>query len=148
MSTVQAPVAGTVRALPGVSDPVFAAEMVGSGAAVEPRPEKQQVTSPMDGTLVKVLPHAFIVHDGTAGVLVHIGIDTVTLRGEGFDVLVEEKQQVTAGQPVVGWEPQVAVDHEMDTVVLVCQMETAPGAITPEGVDTEVEQGDPLFTTV
>jgi len=118
VSGALAPVTGTVRPLSEVSDPVFAAEMVGSGAAIEPVQEVQEVVSPIAGTLLKVHPHAFVVHDGSVGVLVHVGIDTVRLKGEGFEVLAAEKATVEAGQPVVRWDPSVAVAHQMDPVAL------------------------------
>lgn len=148
MTSVLAPVSGVVRGLPGVSDPVFAAEMVGSGAAVEPGAGRQTVISPIAGKLLKVHPHAFVVHDGSIGVLVHLGINTVKLKGDGFTVLAEEKGTVEAGQPVVEWDPQVAIDAGMDTVVLVCQMDTAPGSIVPAEADAPVEQGSELFAAV
>ncbi|MDN5565008.1 MAG: PTS glucose transporter subunit IIA, partial [Luteococcus sp.] len=84
MTSVLAPVAGTVRGLSGVSDPVFAAEMVGSGVAIEPAEGPQTVVSPIAGKLLKVHPHAFVVHDGSIGVLVHLGINTVRLKGDGY----------------------------------------------------------------
>ncbi len=148
MTSVLAPVAGTVRGLSGVSDPVFAAEMVGSGVAIEPAEGPQTVVSPIAGKLLKVHPHAFVVHDGSIGVLVHLGINTVRLKGDGFTVLAQEKGVVEAGQPIVEWDPQVALEAGMDTVVLVCQMDTAPGSIVPAEADVPIEQGSELFATV
>ncbi|MEL4503473.1 PTS glucose transporter subunit IIA [Luteococcus sp. H138] len=148
MTSVLAPVAGTVRALTEVSDPVFAAEMVGSGAAIEPQLAVQEVIAPIAGKLLKVHPHAFVIHDGRIGVLVHIGIDTVRLKGDGFTVKVTEKDAVEAGQTIVEWDPQVAVDHQMDPVVLVCQMDTAPGSITSPLAGGPVARGEELFTAV
>ncbi|MDN5564548.1 MAG: hypothetical protein L0G49_12410 [Luteococcus sp.] len=53
-----------------------------------------------------------------------------------------------AGQPIVEWDPQVALEAGMDTVVLVCQMDTAPGSIVPAEADVPIEQGSELFATV
>ena len=72
-------------------DPVFAAEMVGPGVAIDPDPGEATVVSPIAGKVVKVHPHAFVVlgADGV-GVLVHLGINTVRLEGKGFEVLVDQ----------------------------------------------------------
>ncbi len=73
-----APVAGLRRDVSEVPDPVFARGIVGPGAAIEPHHGKQAAVAPIDGTLVKVHPHAFlVVSDQGPGVLVHLGIDTV-----------------------------------------------------------------------
>ena len=81
---VLAPLAGRLLPMSELPDPVFAAEMVGPGVAVDPTDTGEPVTvlSPIAGTLVKVHPHAFVVlgPDGV-GVLVHLGLDTVRLEG-------------------------------------------------------------------
>ena len=88
MTDVLAPVAGLVRPLSEVPDPVFAAEMVGAGVAIEPDGGLADAVSPVAGTVLKLHPHAFVVltPEGT-GVLVHLGIDTVRLEGAGFELL-------------------------------------------------------------
>ena len=80
------PVAGTVRALDAVPDVVFAQGMVGPGVAVEPvRTAVQHVVSPVDGVVAALHPHAFAIRvSDERSVLVHVGIDTVTLPGAGF----------------------------------------------------------------
>lgn len=101
---VLAPFAGRGAALTEVPDPVFAQGMVGPGAAVVPDDDAEQlsVLAPVTGTVMKAMPHAVALMTETGlGVLVHIGIDTVQLKGEGFEVLVEKKQTVTAGQEML-----------------------------------------------
>lgn len=101
---VLAPFAGRGAALTEVPDPVFAQGMVGPGAAVVPDDDAEQlsVLAPVTGTVMKAMPHAVaLVTETGLGVLVHIGIDTVQLKGEGFEVLVEKKQTVTAGQEML-----------------------------------------------
>lgn len=93
MSTVSvlAPLPGTVLDLQEVPDPVFAQAMVGPGLAIEPPRDAQRitVTAPITGTVVKAMPHAFVImHESGNAVLVHVGIDTVHLKGEGFTVSV------------------------------------------------------------
>ena len=99
-TTVQSPVAGRAVRLEDVPDPIFAQAMVGPGAAVDPLREVVDALAPISGKLLKMMPHAYIIlaSDGT-GVLVHLGIDTVQLNGEGFTLLASEGDEVVAGQP-------------------------------------------------
>ncbi|WP_058234727.1 PTS sugar transporter subunit IIA [Devriesea agamarum] len=106
MSDLLAPVAGTVVAMQDVPDPVFSAGIVGEGLAIEPEDAPSTAIAPIDGTVVKVHPHAFVITgDDGLGVLVHLGIDTVQLNGEGFEVLVSEGDRVAQGDPMISWNP-------------------------------------------
>ncbi|KGM10429.1 PTS sugar transporter subunit IIA, partial [Cellulomonas carbonis] len=100
--TVLAPLAGVVRALGEVPDPVFSAELVGPGLAVDPaRDGVVAAVAPIAGTVVKLHPHAFVVAgDDGRGALVHLGLDTVQLGGEGFTLHVAEGATVAAGDVV------------------------------------------------
>ncbi len=82
---VHSPIPGRVLPLSEVTAPVFAHGMVGPGVALAPDPTVGAALSPVTGTVVMLHLHAVIVTtpDGAA-VLVHLGIDTVTLRGQGF----------------------------------------------------------------
>lgn len=148
MTEVLAPVAGRVRPITEAPDAVFAAEMVGSGVAIEPDPGPGRVDalSPIAGTLVKLHPHAFVVvgGDGT-GVLVHLGIDTVRLAGEGFELLVEEKSAVAAGQPVTRWDPSAVSARGLSPMVMLCVMDSPVGSVTSERTGSAVAAGDALF---
>lgn len=103
---VAAPVAGRAMALSTVPDAVFADEMVGPGIAIDPAPEPVSALAPITGTLTTLRPHAFIVvaADGRA-VLVHLGIDTVRMADAGFALLAVEGDEVSAGTPLVRWDP-------------------------------------------
>ncbi len=146
MTDVLAPVAGLVRPLSEVPDPVFAAEMVGAGVAIEPDGGVMDAVSPVAGTLLKLHPHAFVVltPEGT-GVLVHLGIDTVRLDGAGFELLVEEKASVHAGQPVTRWDPTDVVARGLSPMVMLCVLDTRAGAVSSERTGETVAVGDPLF---
>lgn len=129
---ILAPVAGRVVELAAVPDPVFSAGMVGPGCAIDPERGPQTAVSPVAGTVVKAHPHAFVVVTGDGrGVLVHLGIDTVELKGAGFELLVEQGAAVQAGDPVVRWDaaeveaggrspscPVIALDAPADAVDL------------------------------
>lgn len=103
---VRSPVAGRVLPLSDVPDLVFAEEMAGPGIAVEPDAASTTVVAPVDGELVVLHPHQFVVRTGSGrAVLVHLGIDTVELRGEGFALLAAVGDQVGTGTPLVSWDP-------------------------------------------
>ena len=146
MTDVLAPVAGLVRPLAEVPDPVFAAEMVGAGVAIEPGGGRADAVSPVAGTLLKLHPHAFVVltPEGT-GVLVHLGIDTVRLEGQGFELLVAEKDTVAAGQPVTRWDPAEVAGRDLSPMVMVCVLDTRPGAVVSDRTGETVAAGEPLF---
>ncbi|CNH41311.1 N-acetylglucosamine-specific PTS transporter subunit IIBC [Yersinia pekkanenii] len=96
------PITGDVVALDQVPDEAFASKAVGEGVAI--RPTDKMVVSPANGTIVKIFntDHAFCLETETgAEIVVHIGIDTVKLNGQGFARLVEEGATVVAGQPVL-----------------------------------------------
>ena len=146
MSDVLAPVPGLVHPLADVPDPVFAAEMVGAGVAIEPAGGQVDAVSPVAGTLLKLHPHAFVVltPEGT-GVLVHLGIDTVRLDGAGFELLAEERDSVDAGQPVTRWDPADVVARGLSPMVVVCVLDTKAGAVSSGRTGDSVAAGDVLF---
>lgn len=97
-----APMTGEVIALDQVPDAVFAEKMVGEGVAIVPT--SGTVVAPCDGKIAQIFPtkHAIgIEGDGGVDLLIHVGIDTVELKGEGFTALVEEGQHVKAGTPLL-----------------------------------------------
>ncbi|PDO86891.1 N-acetylglucosamine-specific PTS transporter subunit IIBC [Kosakonia pseudosacchari] len=96
------PVTGELVALDQVPDEAFASKAVGDGVAV--KPTNKIVVSPAAGTIVKIFNtnHAFCLEtEKGAEIVVHMGIDTVALGGQGFTRLVEEGAEVVAGQPIL-----------------------------------------------
>ncbi|MCW2720434.1 MAG: sugar system component [Pseudonocardiales bacterium] len=145
---VGSPFAGTVQPLSAVPDPVFAEQMVGAGVAVEP-PEAGpvEVGSPVDGTLVKLHPHAFVVLTASGtGVLVHLGIDTVHLAGEGFTLHAAEGAAVAAGDPVVTFDPALVRSRELSAICPVVVMDSAPDSVTGPAAGSPIGAGEALFT--
>lgn len=144
---ITAPCAGRVIAMRDVPDPVFSAQTVGPGVGIEPEAGRQSVVSPAAGRLLKVSPHAFIVLAGDdLGILVHIGINTVRLAGEGFDLLARQGDEVAAGSPVVSWDPGAVTDPDMSRTVVVAVMDGAPDSVTDAAVGRDVAAGDALFS--
>jgi len=143
---VCSPVSGTSREIDEIPDPVFSAGMVGPGLAIDPEPGEQHAVAPIDGTLMKLHPHAFlVVSDEGAGVLVHLGIDTVHMRGDGFTVLAAERDRVTIGQDIVCWDPAYVAGTGRSpicaVVVLDCKAPARP--LQPSG--TVVAAAQPVF---
>jgi sugar PTS system EIIA component len=142
---VLAPVAGTAIGLASVPDPVFSQALVGPGMAVDPAREPGQAVAPITGRLVKLHPHAYVVvGEDDRGVLVHLGIDTVHLRGEGFALLATEGDLVGAGQPVVFWDPAEVGAGGRSPVCPVIALDAARGSVTPIARG-RVRAGDELF---
>jgi PTS system, glucose subfamily, IIA component len=97
-----APATGTAIDLSKVPDPVFAQKMAGDGIAIDLKGDT--IVAPADGTLALVFKtkHAFAMTlDNGIELLVHIGIDTVSLNGEGFEQLASEGTTVKAGTPII-----------------------------------------------
>lgn len=133
---VLAPVPGQAVPLADVPDPVFAGEMVGPGRALDPERRELTAVSPIDGRIVKLHPHAFVVvRDDGRAVLVHLGIDTVQLKGEGFRLLVAEGDIVSAGAPVVVWDPAAVEAGGRSPVCPVIALDASADVLTvPAGV--------------
>lgn len=143
---VLAPVAGRTTELSAVPDPVFSEGMVGPGCAVDPTREPGVAVAPVAGRLVKVHPHAFVVvTDDGRGVLVHLGIDTVELKGEGFELLTAEGDTVAAGDAVVRWDPRAVEAGGRSPVCPVVALDAEASAVEP-GQAGSVAAGDGLFT--
>ena len=117
---------GQVVALEQVKDPVFAQKMMGDGFAVEPA--NGNIVSPVSGTVSSIFPtkHALgLVTEAGLEVLVHIGLDTVSLEGKPFTVHVAEGQKVAAGDLLVTADLDAirAAGRETSTVVVFTNAE-------------------------
>lgn len=114
---IVAPLTGRVVNLEDVPDPTFSQKMMGEGLAVEP--SEGEVVSPIDGEIVQIFPtkHAIGVR-GKSGieVLIHIGIDTVGMSGEGFQTHVKENTKVTAGQKLVSFDLELIKEKASSTI--------------------------------
>ncbi|WP_137654544.1 glucose PTS transporter subunit IIA [Bifidobacterium moukalabense] len=141
--TVNAPVAGHVISLDETGDPVFASRALGEGVGIQPT--ASTVVAPVSGVLQTVAEtgHAFgIKTDDGVEVLVHVGIDTVKMNGEGFAVAVKANQHVHAGDLLVTVDFDKVKEAGYSTTTLMTVLNTvAFASVTPRtGVD--VEAGD------
>lgn len=150
-TSVLAPVAGRAVRLEDVPDPVFSAGMVGYGAAIDPPRAVVEAVAPVSGRLLKLMPHAYIVVTAdSVGVLVHLGLDTVTLNGAGFTAHVSQGDDVTAGQVVIGYDvPAVEATGLNPIVAVVVMDERVPEHVTLSAAVTsgaDIDCGAILFT--
>jgi len=148
---VMAPVSGRVIPLSEVPDPVFACAMVGPGSAIAPDLGVAAVVealSPVAGVIAAVHPHAFVIAGpggGNQGVLVHLGIDTVQLKGAGFELLAGQGDEVVVGQPLVRWSPDDVVARGLSAIVAVIALAADPAQLDIP-VSGAVAAGDLLLT--
>lgn len=135
---VMAPLTGTAVPLEQVPDPAFAEKQMGEGVAIEP--SGNRVVAPFDAQVAHVIKskHAVILeHASGLQILIHVGINTVSLKGEGFNMHVEAGEHVRAGQTLLEFDRNVieAAGHPLITPIII-----------PDGQDmvdrVEVTTGD------
>lgn len=109
---IKAPTDGFVVTIDHVPDPVFAEETLGPGIAIEPLGDT--LCAPLDGKIIQCAPtkHAVTI-EAAPGVeiLVHMGIDTVAMKGEGLSLLVKEGDKVKAGTPLIRFDVDLLAQH-------------------------------------
>lgn len=113
---------GTFKAIEKVNDAVFAEKIMGNGYAITPINGKVQVNSPIKGKIMSIFPtkHAitFVTEEGIEG-LVHMGINTVALKGEGFTVHVNEGQTVDQNTLLADMDVEFIVEQGKDQDIIV-----------------------------
>lgn len=143
MTTVSAPVSGVVVPLEEVDDEVFAGRVVGDGVAL--RPSDGRVVAPLDGRVEKVFPggHGIAIESSEGlQVLVHVGLETVQLEGDGFDAHVAEGDEVTEGDPLVTVDLARLAELGVDAISPVVVMSGESVEVVASG---SVVPGDPLL---
>ena len=144
--TVMAPIDGTVIPLEQIPDETFATAILGPGCGIEPTGDT--VYAPFDGKVTSIVPTLHAVGlESTEGIelLIHIGMDTIALRGSGFTPLVREGQAVKAGTPLLNVDLDAirAANHPTTTAVIVTNGDDLPKLhIIVGGI---VSTGTPLF---
>ncbi|MBM6892667.1 PTS glucose transporter subunit IIA [Enorma massiliensis] len=137
-----APVSGKAVKMADVPDPVFSGEVLGKGCAIWP--ENDVVYAPVSGEVTVTMGHAVgLKSDSGVEVLVHVGVDTVDMKGRGFTGYVKQGDHVSAGDPMIKIDrSEIAAAGHPDCVVLAVSntAEYASVTMTAEA-DAHVDAG-------
>lgn len=135
------PVTGSVASIEQMADPVFSSKCMGDGLCITPAPSADTVVAPADATATVTMPasnHAVgLTLDNGMELLIHVGIDTVAMGGDGFTCSVKQGDRVRAGQKLLTFSQEKirAAGHPTDVAFVV----SAPGAAKAIAFTTGVE---------
>lgn len=146
---IYAPVSGKTVPIDSVPDPVFAEKTIGDGISIEPA--SYDLCAPCDGTITNIHSshHALTLQTAEGiEVLVHIGLDTVLLRGEGFDVKTKVGQAVKKGDSLIVFDKDILVKSgkSLMTEIVITNMDMTDGITAETG--KEVTVGKDVILTV
>ncbi len=145
--TVLAVANGKLMNMEDIPDPVFASGAMGKAVGI--KPAEGVVYAPVSGTITAGMPHAqgLVSEDGTE-VLIHVGIDTVNMKGDGFTVFTEKGQQVQAGEPLLTFDlDKVAKAGYSDVIITVITNTDDFKSVDPVEPG-DVKAGDKAFDIV
>lgn len=142
------PMTGKLIPIEEVPDKVFAEKMIGDGVAIKPTDGK--IVSPVDGTVATIFPtnHAIgLVTKEGLEILIHIGLDTVELNGEGFNRLTKKDARVKKGDPLMEFDPKFveAKGKSPITPIIITNMDKVKKL---EKISGKVEKGNQTILTV
>ncbi|UOY93844.1 glucose-specific PTS transporter subunit IIBC [Ectobacillus sp. JY-23] len=138
------PIDGKILPITAVPDQVFSGKMMGDGFAIEP--SEGTVVSPVNGEIVNIFPtkHAIgIQSEGGKEILIHFGIDTVKLGGEGFESLVAQGDKVTQGQPLLKVDLDFVKNNapSIITPIVFTNLKDGQEVVVTEGTATKGQKG-------
>ena len=143
---IQTPIVGDVVALSNVNDPVFSSGAMGQGIAV--KPSQDVVYAPADAEVTIVFPtgHAYGLRTANgAEILIHVGIDTVTMNGEGFEQKVSQGDKVKAGDVLGTFDSNKIAAAGLDDTTMVIVTNTADYASVTPVASGSVVKGDAII---
>ena len=150
VNTVQlvSPLAGQVKSLSQATDPVFSSGVMGQGVVIEP--SQGELVSPVNGTVTVLFPtkHAVgIVSEDGVELLMHIGMDTVSLDGQGFEAHVVQGDKVKAGQKLISFDMDAIKGAGLVTETPVIVTNQDDFQVDVEGnLPRDIKRGDVLLT--
>lgn len=138
--TVLAPAAGKAVSLKEVSDPTFSQEILGKGVAIIPSEGK--IVAPADGTISVFFEtkHAVSISaENGAEIIVHVGLDTVNLKGEHFTAHKQQGDKVKAGELLLEFDMEAikAAGYDVITPVIICNTPDFPDMVCHTGQDVK-----------
>ena len=143
---IQTPIVGDVIALSNVNDPVFSSGAMGQGIAV--KPSQDVVYAPADAEVTIVFPtgHAYGLRTANgAEILIHVGIDTVSMNGEGFNQKVNQGDKVKAGDVLGTFDSAKIAAAGLDNTTMVIVTNTADFASVNPVASGSVAKGDAII---
>ena len=143
---IASPVTGEVFPLTEANDPVFASGAMGQGIAITPL--DQTVYAPFDGevTISFATGHAFgLRSDKGAEVLIHVGIDTIALDGEGFEAFVTQGDRVKLGDPIVRFEKEKIEQADLEATTMVIITNSSEYLSMTTMADQTIQHGENLL---
>lgn len=146
---LRAPIGGWLGSIADVPDPVFSGRILGDGFAIDPT--DATLRAPFAGVVTSLhrAHHAVTLRaDDGAEVLMHIGLDTVALKGDGFTPHVAEGDRVKAGDPLISFDMDVISQLVRSLVVPVVLTNGERFTLSVPGVDREIASGDEVATIV
>ncbi|WP_227937978.1 glucose-specific PTS transporter subunit IIBC [Alkalihalobacillus deserti] len=138
------PIAGKVLPITEVPDQVFSGKMMGDGFAIEPT--EGLVKSPVSGTIINLFPtkHAIgILSDEGKEILIHVGLDTVNLKGKGFETLVKQDDKIKQGQELLRFDLDYIKENATSTITPIVFTNLAEGEyiqINKEQQEVELDE--------
>ena len=144
---VVSPLAGQVKPLSQATDPVFSSGVMGQGVVIEP--SQGELVSPVNGTVTVLFPtkHAVgIVSEEGVEMLMHIGMDTVSLDGKGFEAHVEQGDKVVVGQQLISFDMDVIKEAGLvtETPVIITNQDDFQADVEGD-LPRDIKRGDVLM---
>lgn len=141
---IYAPISGKTVPLANVPDTTFSDGLVGKGIAIIPDRKEHEIKAAFDGVITMLTPtnHAIgITSDDGVELLIHIGIETVNLKGEGFHLKVKEGQRIKKGETLIEFEPEIINQNKMNliTPIIVLNYEKFLDVVHTEEVSVNAQ---------
>jgi phosphoenolpyruvate-protein phosphotransferase len=144
--SVFSPSSGVVVPLSEVPDPVFAEKMLGDGLAI--KPSSNFIYAPFDG-IVKTLHkafHAVVIESKGTEVLIHIGVETVNMKGEGFNAFITVGQQVKQGDKLISFDRDLISKKAVSNLIVVIVSNRPEVELTKTEAGRDIQAGSFLFS--
>lgn len=144
---LKAPISGVVVPIEQVPDEVFSSKMIGDGVAIDP--QEGIIYSPVEGEIIQAFPTKHAVGIATKeglDILIHIGVDTVKMGGEGFEMFVKIGDQVRVGDKLVTFDLQKIREKAKSTITSVLITNIDQVKSMQSTAASRVQKGDAFLT--
>lgn len=150
--TIKAPISGDIKALEMSQDKIFGSGTIGKGCLIMPNDDVTTILAPFDGKVTSLTEnkHAIgLTSDDGVDLLIHIGIDTVEMKGEGFDYLVAIDDTFKSGQALMTFDLAAIKAHDLSTEILVVVTNTPDYfEVIANHTQGKIQAGDDFLTVL